>query len=129
MTQVNLLPVEVHERVKNQRLTLAIAAAAGATLILLGLVFVLQAGRLAAADRQLADRQATNNRLQGQIASLQRYKTLAEEVSSARTLVAEVTQGQIMWSGVLRDLSLVVPADRPAPRPRSRSRWMARSTP
>jgi Tfp pilus assembly protein PilN len=90
---------------------MAIAAGAGAALVLLGFVFVLQTGRLASATHQLAQQQSANAVLQTRINRLQRYRELAQKVADEQALVAEITQGQVMWSGVLRDVSMVIPTD------------------
>jgi Tfp pilus assembly protein PilN len=96
MIQVNLLPPEVRERVKSRRVTLAVAAGAGVALVLLAFVFVLQ---------------SANAALQTKVDGLQRYRLLAQRVADARALVTEITGHQIMWSGALRDLSMVIPTD------------------
>jgi Tfp pilus assembly protein PilN len=111
MTEVNLLPADVRERNKTRRVTVAIGAGAGAAVVLLAFVFVLQSARLAAANRQLALQQSTNQHLQTQIGGLQRYRELKQEVADKHALVAEVTHGDVQWSGVLRDLSMVIPGD------------------
>jgi Tfp pilus assembly protein PilN len=111
MIQVNLLPPEVRERVKSRRVTLAVAAGAGVALVLLAFVFVLQSSRLSSAKQQLAVQQSANAALQTKVDGLQRYRLLAQRVADARALVTEITGHQIMWSGALRDLSMVIPTD------------------
>jgi len=111
MTQVNLLPSEVRERQKTRRVTTAIGAGAGAAVVLLGFVFVVQSSRLTSTQHQLTLQQSTNQRLQSQIVGLQRYQDLKQQVSDRQAVVTEITTGEIQWSGVLRDLSMVIPGD------------------
>jgi len=111
MTQVNLLPSEVRERQKTRRVTTAIGAGAGVAVVLLGFVFVVQSSRLTSAQHQLTLQQSTNQRLQSQISGLQRYQDLKQQVSDKQAVVTEITTGEIQWSGVLRDLSMVIPGD------------------
>lgn len=109
MTQVNLLPREVAERQRVRRFTAAVGAGAGVAVILLAFVYTLQVGRLHAAQQALAAQQARNAGLQQQISSLQRFHTLKQEVTDKQALVTGLTQGQIMWSGVMKDVSSVIP--------------------
>ena len=105
MTQVNLLPSDVRQRQRTKRLTLLVIGGAGAALGLLFLVFVLQTARLSNAQRELTVQQSQNNALQSKIAGLERFQQLKQSVADGEALVGEVTQGQVMWSGVLKDVS------------------------
>ena len=109
MTQVNLLPSDVRQRQRTKRLTLLVIGGAGAALGLLFLVFVLQTARLSNAQRELTVQQSQNNALQSKIAGLERFQQLKQSVADGEALVGEVTQGQVMWSGVLKDVSSVIP--------------------
>ena len=111
MTQVNLLPVEVNERLKSRRITTVIAAGAGAALILLGFVFMVQSSRLSSVKHQLAAQQAENSHLQSQVTGLQHYSDLKQQVADKEALVTSITKDEVQWSGVLRDLSMVIPGD------------------
>jgi Tfp pilus assembly protein PilN len=111
MTQVNLLPSEVQERTRVRRQTLFVASAAAAVVGLLVLVFVVQLARLTKANDELAAQQQTNTELGGQIADLQQFADLQQKVADKEALVASTLNGRILWSGVLRDVSLVIPGD------------------
>ena len=77
--------------------------------MLLLLVFVLQVGRLATANRQLNAQQSVNQGIQTQINSLQQYADLKTTVQTRQALVAQLLHGEVLWSGVLHDLSMVIP--------------------
>jgi Tfp pilus assembly protein PilN len=111
MTQVNLLPPAVRQRHRTRQLTLAVIAAGGAAIALMLFVFVLQSSRLAKASDELAAQKAENNVLTTQISSLQRFQDLRQTVVAREALINSLTQGQVLWSGVLRDVSIVIPGD------------------
>jgi Tfp pilus assembly protein PilN len=109
MTQVNLLPSEVRDKQKTRRNTMLIVAASVAALAVLFFVFVLQVGKLSTANRDLRAQQAQNSALQTKILSLQRFEDLQVQVGSDQALVTAITAGQVQWSGVLKDLSTIIP--------------------
>ena len=109
MTQVNLLPTEVREGQKSRRALAAVILAVGAAVFLLLFIYTLQTARLANANHKLAAQQALNQGLQTQIDSLQQFAQLKAEVALRQTLTQQALQNQIRWSGVLRDISMVIP--------------------
>ena len=109
MTQVNLLPTEVREGQKSRRALAAVILAVGAAVFLLLFIYTLQTARLANANHKLADQQAKNQGLQTQIDSLQQFAQLKAEVALRQTLTLQALQNQVRWSGVLRDISMVIP--------------------
>lgn len=111
MTQVNLLPVEVRQRHRTRRITALVVSAALAAIGILFLILVLQSARLSKVREELAAQEQVNQRLQGQIADLQQFSELKAELSAKRALLAEAERGEILWSGVLRDVSMLIPAD------------------
>ena len=111
MTQVNLLPLEVQQRRRTRRQTTMVTSAVAGVIGFLILIFILQSARLAAANRQLEEQQAANGRLQSEINGLTRFEQLKQSVTEKEGLLANVLRGEILWSGVLRDISLVIPRD------------------
>jgi Tfp pilus assembly protein PilN len=109
MTQVNLLPTDVKERQRTRRLTAAVIMAVGAVVALMFFVFVLQTARLSDANHKLATQKAANTELEGQIAGLQEFAALKSQVAAREALAVEALNGQVLWSGVLRDVSMVIP--------------------
>ena len=109
MTQVNLLPSDVRERQKSRRLLAAVVTGVGAVVALLFFVFMLQSARLVSANHKLAAQEAQNQSLQAKINSLQQFAQLKAEVALRQTLMATALQNQVRWSGVLRDISMVIP--------------------
>jgi Tfp pilus assembly protein PilN len=109
MTQVNLLPQDVRQRQRTRRMTLAVAAGATGVVALLLFVFLLQVGRLATAKHDLARQESVNAGISTQISGLQRFATLKQTVSDRVGLETDVLRSQVLWSGVLRDVSMVIP--------------------
>jgi hypothetical protein len=109
MTQVNLLPGDVKERQLTRRLTGAVILAVGAVVALLFVVFTLQAAKLSDASHKLATQQAVNADLDSQIAQLRPFAELKAQVAAREALTAAALDGEVLWSGVLRDVSMVIP--------------------
>jgi Tfp pilus assembly protein PilN len=111
MTQVNLLPAEVKQRQRTRRATGLIVSGAVAVVALLFLLFVMQSARLGKANDELAAQQQANANLQSQIADLQQYAELKTQVSDKKAVVAEALENEVLWSGALRDVSMVIPSN------------------
>jgi Tfp pilus assembly protein PilN len=111
MTQVNLLPSDIREKQRVRRLTALVIMTVGACVALLFLVFVLQASRLSDAKGRLDNQVAVNGDLQNQINDLQEFQALRAEVEQHQALSDAALSGEILWSGVLRDVSMVIPGE------------------
>jgi Tfp pilus assembly protein PilN len=109
MTTVNLLPPEIQERTKVRRLTAALVMAGASVVVLLGLVFVLQSTRLSQVQDDLATQNQQNAALQADIDELAQYQTLQDQVAAREVLATAALQDQVLWSGVLHDISAVIP--------------------
>jgi Tfp pilus assembly protein PilN len=109
MTQVNLLPSDVRERLRTRRLMAAVIAGVGAVMALLFFVFVLQSARLSNTEQKLRAQEAVNSDLQAKIGQLQQFQQLKLTVAAREALAAAALNGQVAWSGVLRDISIVIP--------------------
>jgi Tfp pilus assembly protein PilN len=109
MTQVNLLPGDVKERQLTRRLTAAVILAVGAVVALLLVVFVLQAAKLSDATHKLQAQEAVNAELGTKITQLKPVADLKDQVAAREALTATALDGEILWSGVMRDVSMVIP--------------------
>jgi Tfp pilus assembly protein PilN len=109
MTQVNLLPPDVRGRQRTRQLTVVIGLLAAVAVAFLLFIFFLQTTRLSDANNKLADQQQENQQLQSQINELQRFKDLKQAVTDKETVVNDLLAQQVLWSGVLRDVSMVIP--------------------
>jgi len=109
--RINLLPPEVGERRRLRRRTLATIGIGIVLLAIVGGVYFLQIVRLAGVEEDIQTQEALNAGLQGQIDELQDIAVLEEEVATTRELLATLLQDNVLWSGVLRDISLVIPGE------------------
>jgi Tfp pilus assembly protein PilN len=109
MTQVNLLPGDVRQRQRTRALTLAVLASVAGVLALVLFVFVLQTARLSSAKHELASQESVNDGLRSDIAGLQQFAQLKQTVADRVALRDDLLRSQVLWSGILRDLSMVIP--------------------
>ena len=75
----------------------------------LGAFYFLQILRLNEVEDDIAAQEAQNSQLSSQIAELQEIDLLQQEIETTRTLLNGLLADRILWSGVLRDVSLVIP--------------------
>jgi Tfp pilus assembly protein PilN len=111
MTQVNLLPPELRQRQATQRTTLFVILGGAAALALVLLFSFAQSAQLEQAEQDLADQQNANARVSAQIAELQKFGDLQNELASKEQLITEVYRNEVSWSGVLLDVSRVIPGE------------------
>lgn len=109
MTKINLLPPELIERQKARRQTTLVAIAGFLVIVLLGFFYVLQQIKLSGLDEDLALQQARNDDLTAQVNDLKRFDELLAEIADREELLVTLLENEVRWSGVLRDLSLVIP--------------------
>ena len=111
MSQVNLLPPEIRQRAQTRKLTLMVIGAGLVALVLVGFFFVLQSANLARVQDDLAAQQARNAALDKQIAGLQEFAALQTEAQAKQALLQAAFANEVSFSGVLLDLSRVIPSD------------------
>ena len=107
--RINLLPSEIHERRLARRRTVAAGVVGLLIIAAVGGFFFLQQVRLSSVQDDLEEQQAVNAQLLQDINELQRFADLEAELLATRGLLDELLQNQVLWSGVLRDISLVIP--------------------
>ena len=109
MSQVNLLPPEIRARQAIRRTTgLVVAIGAGVVALIL-LFFFVQNARLSSAKDELAAQEQTNAALEQQIGELQPYADLQTQLLDKQAMVNAVYVDEVSWSGVLLDVSRVIP--------------------
>ncbi|MEX0992079.1 MAG: hypothetical protein WD004_07390 [Actinomycetota bacterium] len=109
MSQVNLLPPEVRQKIKLRRLTIGIGLAGSGVIALLILFWVAQGVTLQRVERETTAQEATNAELTTQVNDLQVYQDLEDQLTSRDTLVASALENEVSWSSVLRDVQLIIP--------------------
>lgn len=110
MSQVNLLPREIQEAQRQRRLA-GVVALAGVGVIGLILVFyVLQVGKLSGVRSDIERQEQTNAGLQRDIQRLQEFEELRARAQAKQELLNQVFANEISFSGVLMDISRVIPS-------------------
>jgi Tfp pilus assembly protein PilN len=109
--RMNLLPPEVRQRQRTRRQTAAVIAAGVVVLAGIGALYFLQQLRLVGVNNDLEEQRDANAAIQAQINDLRRFDELQREVQASRTMLQTLLANEILWSGVLRDVSLVIPSD------------------
>ncbi len=111
MGQVNLLPPDILQGQRYRRLTLTVLAAGALVLALIVVFFLIQVGRLGSVNDKITAEKQTNANLQSQIDSLQRYDDLQVAAQQAQSQLNAAYAGEVSFSGMLMDLSRVIPSD------------------
>jgi len=111
MSQVNLLPPDILQGQRYRRLTLTVLAAGALILALIIIFFLVQVGRLGSVNGDIEAKQKTNAQLQSQIDSLQKYDDLQVQAQQAQSQLDAAYAGEVSFSGMLMDLSRVIPSD------------------
>lgn len=111
MRRVDLLPPAYLQRKKERNTLLLVAVAAIVViLILLGWWFWLGL-QINDAEAELARVEQLNADLDAQIAELQRFVVLQNEVDQKRTALQTVMAGDVDWPGVLAEIAMVLPSE------------------
>jgi len=111
MSQVNLLPPDILQGQRYRRLTLTVLTAGAIVLALIVAFFLVQVGRLGSVNGDIAAKEQSNAQLQSQIDSLQKYDDLQVQAQQAQSQLDAAYAGEVSFSGMLMDLSRVIPSD------------------
>ena len=110
MSQVNLLPPEILAAQRQRRLA-GVVALAGVGLIGLILVFyVLQLGKVGGIRSDIDQQKQTNQGLQTEIQKLREFEQLRARAQAKQKLLNDVFANEISFSGLLMDVSRVIPS-------------------
>jgi Tfp pilus assembly protein PilN len=109
VSQVNLLPPELRQRLAIRRTTSFVVAAALGALALIGVFYFLQLQRLSDAQGELEAQQTRNAELQSQIDGLQQFAALQGELAAKQELLSTIFVNEVSWSSALLDVSRVIP--------------------
>ncbi len=111
MSQVNLLPPEILQRQRYRRLSLLVMLAAGVALFFVLAFYLLQVSNLSSVRSDISDQEDTNAQIQTEIDGLQEFAALRADAEAKQALLLQVYAGEVSFSGVLMDLSNVIPSD------------------
>ncbi len=111
MSQVNLLPPDILQAQKWRRLTVAVAAIGAVIVVLVIGFYLLQVNTLSSVNADIEDRNQTNESINAQIASKQKYAALQAEAAAQEQKLALAYAGEVSFSALLMDTSRVIPSD------------------
>lgn len=111
MSQVNLLPPEILAAQRQRRMA-GVVVLAGLGVIGLILVFYfIQLSALSGVRSDIEAAEQNNAGLQREIEGLREFQALREQAQAKQALLNEVFANEISFSGLLMDLSRVIPSD------------------
>jgi Tfp pilus assembly protein PilN len=111
MSRVNLLPTDIKKGQEVRRRTLLVLMGAAAVIGLIIFFWVLQGMRLSGVNDDIEAQNQTNAGLQQEINDLQKYEDLQVEAQQQEELLASAYANEVAYSGVLVDVSKVIPPD------------------
>jgi Tfp pilus assembly protein PilN len=109
VSQVNLLPREILQRQRMRRLSYLIGLAAAALVALIFLFYLVQVGTLGGVREDIDQQERTNQGIQAQIQTLQEFEDLRAEAQRKQELLDAAFAGEMSFSGVLTDVSRLIP--------------------
>ncbi len=111
MSEVNLLPPEIRAAQRQRRMAGVVALAGFGVIGLILLFYVLQVGRLGGVRSDIEDQERTNATLRAQIENLREFDELRARAQAKQELLNEVFANEISFSGLLMDVSRVIPTN------------------
>ena len=111
MSQVNLLPPDILAAQRQRRLAGVVALAGIGVIGLILLFYVLQLGSLGGVEDDIEAAEQNNAGLQRDIENLQEFEDLSVEAQAQQELLNAVYANEISFSGILMDVSRVIPSD------------------
>lgn len=107
--RVNLLPREIEERRAARRTTGISVFAVILFVALLGVLYVLKLNEIRDAEEEREVVRSEVAQLEAQIAELEQFRRLAEELEARNALLADAMGAEVSFARVLNDLSLAFP--------------------
>ncbi len=111
MSRVNLLPSEIKKgQETRRRFMLFVLAGIALVLVIIAFWFV-QSMRVSDVEEQIDAQNQQNQTIQQEIAGLQQYEQLQTEAQQQQDLLSSAYAGEVSYSGMLVDVSKVIPSD------------------
>ena len=111
MRRIELLPESYLARQRERR-TIATVLVAGVLVFLLLVAYWVLLGMQIGDERErLAEVQRRNAQLESQIAELQRFAELEQELQTKEAALLSVMTGDVDWPAVMTELAMVVPGE------------------
>ena len=111
MSQVNLLPPDILAAQLQRRLAGVVALAGAGVIGLIFVFYVLQLGSLGSVQDDIERAEQNNAGLQRDIDALQRFEEIRSRAQAKQDLLNQVYANEISFSGILMDVSRVIPSE------------------
>jgi cell division protein FtsB len=109
--RVNLLPQEVHTARAGRRATNVTILLVLLFVALLGGLYVLKLQEIQQAEEERDAVQAEVDRLEAEVASLEQFRQLADELEARNAILASAMAREVSYARLLNDMSLAFPAN------------------
>ena len=110
MSEVNLLPPDIVAAQRQRRMAGVVAVAGAGVIVLIVLFYLLQVNKVGDVRADIARQERTNASLQNQIDDLREFDELRSRAQAKQELLDTVFLNEISFSGILMDLSRVIPS-------------------
>ncbi|HEX4941230.1 MAG TPA: hypothetical protein VFW51_01760 [Actinomycetota bacterium] len=111
MSQVNLLPPDILAAQRQRRMAGVVALAGAGVIGLIFVFYVLQLGSLGSVEEDIERAEQNNAGLQRDIEALQPFEEIRSQAQAKQDLLDQVYANEISFSGILMDVSRVIPSD------------------
>jgi Tfp pilus assembly protein PilN len=111
MRNINLLPPEIAQKRRVRRQAFLLVLLGIVYLVLLISVWLVRNLEVGRQDDRLREAQAQSATLQTQVNALQEFANLEKTVKDRQAVLATVMQGDVAWSRLLIELSMIIPGD------------------
>ena len=111
MSQVNLLPPDILAAQRQRRMAGVVALAGAGVIGLIFLFYVLQLGSLGSVREDIERAEQNNAGLRRDIEALQQFEEIRSRAQAKQDLLNQVFANEISFSGILMDVSRVIPSE------------------
>jgi Tfp pilus assembly protein PilN len=111
MSQVNLLPPDILAAQRQRRLAGVVALAGIGVIALIIVFYLVQVNSLGGVQDDIERAEQNNAGLQRDIDNLQEFEALRAQAQQKQQLLDQVFANEISFSGLLMDISRVIPSD------------------
>lgn len=108
---INLLPKEIRDRRKGEKLILLGLSVVLIMVAALGFVYTYNNSRIADAEKELTKLKAETKKMEASIQSLQVYEQKLADINSKKGVIDKALATKIEWSKELEELMIVTPND------------------
>lgn len=111
MKRINLLPREVTVRRRQRQQTVGLVGIGIVFILLLALVWFFRQGQLRNEEERREEAEARVQTLEAEVAALREFALLDQTVKQKEQTLATAMTGDVAWSRLLIELSMIIPGD------------------